>query len=80
MTPPGARNLPDDEFDSALRARTIRFGYMLVLLLLGAVFQVALWRPDWTLTALAWALYAGFALPAFYYVIADWRASRGDEG
>jgi hypothetical protein len=75
----GARERFNDEFDSALRTRMMRFGYILVMLLLGAVFVVALRRPDWTLTALAWALYAGFAIPALYYLIADWRASRGGE-
>ena len=72
--------LLNDEFASALRARTMRFGYILTMLLLGGVFLVTLWQPDLTLTALAWALYAGFALPALYYVIADWRASFGDDG
>lgn len=80
LVPPGTRELPTDEFDRALRARTTRFGYILVMLLLGAALPVALWRPDWTLTAIAAALYAGFAVPALYYLIADWRASRGDEG
>ncbi|MEI9885991.1 MAG: hypothetical protein WDN08_05710 [Rhizomicrobium sp.] len=38
--------------------------------------MATLWRPDFALASLAWALYAGFAVPALYYVIADWRASR----
>jgi len=80
MAQPGARELLNDEFASALRARTMRFGYIVVMMLLGAVLLVALWQPDLTLTALAWALYAGFAVPALYYVIADWRASSKDEG
>jgi len=80
MAQPGARELLNDEFASALRARTMRFGYILMMFLLGAVLVVALWQPDLTLTALAWALYAGFAVPALYYVIADWRASFGDDG
>jgi MFS family permease len=77
---PGARELLHDEFNTAQRARTMRFGYILVMLLLYAVLLVALWRPDLTRMALSWALYAGFALPALYFVIADWRASHGDEG
>ncbi len=80
LAPPGLREIPNDEFDVALRARTMRFGYVLVMLLLGAVLPVALWRPDLTLTAIAWALYAGFAVPALYYLIADWRASGAIEG
>lgn len=77
---PGAHERLNDEFDSVLRARMMRFGYILALLLLCAVLQVALWQPDLTLTALVWALYAGFAIPALYYLITDWRASRGGEG
>lgn len=72
--------VPDDEFDRDLRARMMRVGYIVVMLLLGAVFLVDLWQPALTLTALIWALYAGFAVPALYYLIADWRASRGSEG
>jgi hypothetical protein len=49
------------------------------MMLLGGVLLIELWRPDLTLRAVSWALYAGFALPALYYVIADWRASSGDE-
>lgn len=80
MAQPGARALLNDEFASALRARTMRFGYILVMLLIGAAYLVALWQPNLAPAALAWALYAGFAVPALYYVIADWRASRGGEG
>jgi len=71
----GGRELLNDEFVTALRARTMRFAYVLTMLLLGTVLFIALWRPDLTLTALSWALYAGFAVPALYYVVADWRAS-----
>jgi hypothetical protein len=77
---PGSTALPDDEFDRALRTRMMRFGYIVVMLVLSAVFLVALWQPALTLTVLIWALYAGFAVPALYYVIADWRASRANEG
>lgn len=78
--PPGSPRLPDDEFDRDLRARMMRLGYIVVMLVLGAVFLVALWQPALTLTALIWALYAGFAVPALYYLVADWRASRATEG
>jgi len=75
----GGRELLNDEFVTALRARTMRFAYVLTMLLLGAVLLIDLWRPDLTLTALCWALYASFAVPALYYVIADWRASSADQ-
>ena len=78
--PPGSTGLPDDEFDRALRTRMMRFGYIVVMLVLSAVFLVALWQPALALTALIWALYAGFAVPALYYLVADWRASRATEG
>jgi hypothetical protein len=68
--------LVDDEFTVALRARTMRFGYVFAMILIAAVLLVTLWRPALTLTALCWALFAGSAVPALYYVIADWRASR----
>jgi hypothetical protein len=73
------REFINDEFVSALRARTMRFAYMLTMLLLVGVLLVVLWWPELTLTALCWALYAGFALPAIYYVIADWRAASAHE-
>jgi hypothetical protein len=76
----GAPEIPSDEFDSALRARAMRFGYRLLMLLLCSALLVALWQPDLSLTALTWALYAGFAVPALYYLIGDRRASRGDDG
>jgi hypothetical protein len=76
---PGASELINDEFAAALRARVMRFAYILTMLLLGAALSVAVWHPDLTVTAFIWELYAGFAIPALYYVIADWRASGADE-
>lgn len=76
---PGASDLIDDEFARALRARMMRFAYIFAMLLLGAVLVVTLWQPSLTLAVLSWALYAGFAVPALYYVIADWRASSAGE-
>lgn len=73
------RELLNDEFVAALRARTMRFAYIVAMLLLGAVLVIVLWWPGLTLRAVSWALYAGFAIPALYYVIADWRASSADE-
>jgi len=72
-------DLLNDEFITALRARMMRFAYILTMLLLGTVLVIDLWRPDLTLRALCWALYASFALPALYYVIADWRAASAGE-
>lgn len=66
----------DDEFSLALRARTLRVGYVFAMVLLAAVFVVTLWRPALTLTVLCWGLFAGAAVPTLYYVIADWRAGR----
>ena len=79
MAPGLAPDLLNDEFVTALRARMMRFAYVLTMLLLGGVLVVFLWRPDLTLRALCWALYASFAVPALYYVIADWRASSADQ-
>jgi hypothetical protein len=73
---PDMRALVNDEFAVALRGRTMRFGYLFLMLALSAVLLIVLWRPALIFTALAWALYAGFAIPALYYVIADWRAGR----
>lgn len=73
---PGIGTLMDDEFTVALRARTMRVGYVFAMILLAAVLVVALWVPAWTPTALCWALFAGAAVPSLYYVVADWRASR----
>ncbi len=76
---PRASELINDEFATALRARVMRFAYILTMLLLGTALLVAVWRPTLTATALIWALYVGFAVPALYYVIADWRASSADK-
>ena len=79
MAPGVAPELLNDEFVTALRARMMRFAYTLTMLLLGGVLVVFLWRPDLTLRALCWTLYASFAVPALYYVVADWRASNASE-
>ncbi|MDR3454976.1 MAG: hypothetical protein P4L96_19610, partial [Rhodoferax sp.] len=59
-----------------LRARAARLGYWALMVAVASALLIAVWRPDLTLRVLAWALYAGFAIPALYYVIADWRAGR----
>jgi len=66
----------NDDFIRALRGRAERLGYVTLMIALAGVLIVAIWRPTLTLPALCWALYAGFAIPALYYVIADWRAGR----
>jgi hypothetical protein len=66
----------NDEFIRDLRARTVRLGYLTMMAAMAAALLTAIWRPDLALPALAWAFYAGFAIPALYYVIADWQASR----
>jgi hypothetical protein len=80
MGEPGMSEILNDEFVQSLRARTMRFGYIVAMLLISAVLLIAVWRPDLTLKALCWSMFAGYALPALYYVIADWRASRANEG
>ena len=77
---PGMSEILNDEFVQSLRARTMRFGYIVAMLLISAVLLIAVWRPDLTLKALCWSMFAGYAIPALYYVIADWRASRENEG
>jgi magnesium-transporting ATPase (P-type) len=66
----------NDDFIRALRARAARLGYVTLMAAVASALLIATWRPDLTLRVLAWALYAGFAVPALYYIIADWRASR----
>ncbi|GAA0532436.1 membrane protein implicated in regulation of membrane protease activity [Rhizomicrobium palustre] len=72
------RAILNDEFTAALRARTLRFGFWVVMLALTGLWGLGAFRPDLLLPGLAWALYAGYALPALYYIIADWRAGRGE--
>jgi hypothetical protein len=71
-------DLLNDEFIRDLRARTARVGYGTMMLTAGSALILGTWRPDLALLALAWALYAGFAIPALYYIVADWRAGRED--
>jgi len=70
------RGILNDEFMRDLRGRAMRLGYLIMMVAVAAALMVALWRPDLALGSLAWALYAGFAIPSLYYVIGDWRASR----
>jgi hypothetical protein len=66
----------NDDFVRDLRARTARLGYLTMMAATAAALLATIWRPDLALSALAWAFYAGFAVPALYYIIADWRAGR----
>jgi len=70
------RDILNDEFMRALRARAMRLGYLTTIVAVVAALIATLWRVDLAVPSLAWALYAGFAIPALYDVIADWRASR----
>ena len=70
----------NDEFVRDLRARTARLGYLTMMAAVAAALLTTIWHPDLALPALAWAFYAGFAIPALYYVIADWRASHDNDG
>lgn len=65
----------NDEFVRDLHARTTRLGYWTLLVAVAGTLVIAICRPDLTPQVLAWALYAGFAIPALFYVISDWRAS-----
>lgn len=76
MAEPGLSEILDDEFVRNLRARTMRFGYVLLMVLMGAVLLTGIVNPALTLPALCWALFAGFAVPTLYYIVADWRAGR----
>ena len=73
---PGVSQVLDDEFAQALRTRVMRFGYLFAMALLGAALLITLWEPAAVVPALSIALVAGFAGPALYYIIADWRAAR----
>lgn len=73
---PRMHDLLNDEFVRNLRTRTVGFGYGIMFLAAAATLVIGAWRPDLTLIALSWALYAGFAAPALYYLFADWRAGR----
>lgn len=66
----------NDEFVQSLRARTLRLGYAVTMAAGAIALLIGVWRPNLAIPSLAWALYAGFAIPALYYVVADWRASR----
>lgn len=70
------RAILNDEFVRQLRARTIQLGYFTMLTAVSAGILAAVWRRDLASLVLLWTLYAGFAVPALYYVIADWRAGR----
>lgn len=73
---PAMHELLNDEYVRALRARTARFGYITMMLASSAALLAGTWRADLALPAVAWAMFAGYALPTLYYIIADWRASR----
>ncbi|MEJ0028489.1 MAG: hypothetical protein WDN01_20895 [Rhizomicrobium sp.] len=74
----GLRDILDDEYMRALRGRAMRLGYRAAIAAVAAALIATLWRPDFALPSLTLALNAGFAIPALYYVVADWRASRYD--
>lgn len=68
----------NDEFTLALRARTMRIGYLTMMLVLVAIIFTAALNPNLVISTSCWGLYAGFAVPALYYIIADWRSEGGN--
>lgn len=65
----------NDEFVRDLRARTARVGYVVAILALSMALLISVWQPAMALEAIIWAIYAAYALPTLYYIIADWRAA-----
>ncbi len=72
----GLRDILDDEYMRALRGRAMRLGYLVTIAAVAAALIATLWRSDLALPSLSLAFNAGFTIPALYYVVADWRASR----
>lgn len=70
----------DDERIEALRARSAKFGFVVLLAALGTSFPLALHHPTWAPHILIWTLFASGAAPALYYIVADWRASLKGDG
>lgn len=73
-----ARSLLNDEFVRALRAKATRLGYFTLTILTSGAFLTALIQPDLAIPVLSWSLFGGFAIPAVYYVVADWRSDRSE--
>lgn len=67
----------DDELVRALRAQVTRIGYLLLMVALGAVYLVQLYRPELVSVAVRGSLFAGIAIPALSYLFLEWRAGRG---
>jgi hypothetical protein len=74
----GSYRVINDELARALHARAFKAGYLALMVMLGGVLLTVLYRPALTIPALCWTLFAGFAMPALYYVILQWRAGSGD--
>lgn len=74
----GSFRIINDELARALHARAFKAGYLALMVMLGGVLLVALYRPALIIPALCWVLFAGFALPTLYYVILQWRTGSGD--
>lgn len=70
------RRALQDEFVRELKIKTMRIGYITMMLACAATLLVIALHPAFSGAAITWALYAGYAVPTLYYIIADWRASR----
>jgi hypothetical protein len=65
-----------DELSRALRARASALGYVCAMLALSADYLISQLAPPMLASALPLSMAAVFVIPALYYVIADWQASR----
>lgn len=72
------REALSDELARALRARTVRIGYLSLMGMLSAAYLAVLYRLAPATTVLPAVLAAGVAVPMIYHLVLDWRAGRGD--
>lgn len=70
------RQILNDELIHALWARALRLGYLSLVALLAATYLAIIHRPGLAPTILPWVLALGIAIPAFYFIVLEWRASR----
>ena len=70
------RRAASDELSRAQRAKAAQFGYILALLEMCAILIAAAYHPHWGLVSLPLAITTAIALPGFYFLYLDWKASR----
>ena len=64
----------DDEWARQLRSRSVRLGYLTLMIGVGATYVISLYAPEFLSLAIRSTLFAGIALPASFYLVLDWRA------